>query len=130
MLIVLVGSIMAIATLCVASGVWAVMEATKGLKVGALPAVLTGLPGASLLAFLASRIMRWFKKPRKDGKDGPSGGWTHKSQALNSRDSYAIPAETATAPVVTDQSTSRPVPEAARLTAAPTISDTAPDIRK
>lgn len=74
MLIVLVGSIMAIATLCVASGVWAVMEAAKGLKVGALPAVLTGLPGASLLAFLASRIMRWFKKPRKDGKDGPSGG--------------------------------------------------------
>jgi hypothetical protein len=74
MLIMLFGSILVIGTTCVAGGVWVVMEATKGLKVGALPAVLTGIPGASFLAFLASRIIRWFKKPGKDGKDGPSGG--------------------------------------------------------
>jgi hypothetical protein len=73
-LIILIGSILVIATLCVAGGVWVVMEATKGLKVGALPAVLTGIPGASLVAILASRIMRWFKKPGKDGKDSPSSG--------------------------------------------------------
>jgi hypothetical protein len=49
---------------------------------------------------------------------------------LNSRDSYAIPAATAVVAVAPDHNASRSVPEAVKLTAAPTINDTIPDIRK
>jgi hypothetical protein len=61
---------------------------------------------------------------------GPLPGERIKSLDLNSPNSYAIPAETAMIPVITVQSTIRPVPEAARLTNAPTITDTVPVIRK
>jgi hypothetical protein len=58
-------------TLFMAGGVWAIVEATKGLKVGALPTLFAAIPGASVLAFLTSRFMRFLKKWGKGG-DGPS----------------------------------------------------------
>jgi hypothetical protein len=70
--IILVGGILVVGTACLICGVWVIAEATRGLKFGALPAVLAG--GASILGFVASRIKRWFKKPPDSGKDGSSGG--------------------------------------------------------
>jgi hypothetical protein len=73
--IILVVSILVAVTACFIGGMWAIAEATRGLKSGALPTALAGgAGGASILGFVVSRITRWFKKPRDNAKDGSSGG--------------------------------------------------------
>jgi hypothetical protein len=59
-------------TICFAAGCWAIFEAAKGFKGFPLRAVLAGIPSASILTLLTSRIVRWIKKIKSGG--GPSSG--------------------------------------------------------
>jgi hypothetical protein len=79
--LIVVAGVLIISTACFAGGVLAIAEAFKGLKGVPLPAVLAGVPGASILAYLANRLRRWivktkrwFTKPTNGDRDGLSGG--------------------------------------------------------
>lgn len=77
--LIVAGGILIIVTVCFAGGIWAILEASRGSKGIPLSAVLAGVPGASMLAFLASRVKRWIVKLKRGLRKPPSGARTGSS---------------------------------------------------
>jgi hypothetical protein len=74
-LLIVAGGMLVILTVCFAGGIWAIVEASRGSKsIPLLPAVLAGLPSASFLVFLTSRVKRWIVKIKRWLKKSANGG--------------------------------------------------------
>jgi hypothetical protein len=77
MFLIITGGLLIILAACYGVVIW-VMGASKGPNGIPIPAVIAGLPGAPLLAFLTSRVVRWIKRrlrtPTNDGRSDSSGG--------------------------------------------------------
>jgi hypothetical protein len=80
MFLIIASSLLIILTACCGVVIW-VMGASKGSNSIPIPAVIAGLPGASLLAFLTSRAVRWIRRikrrlrtPTNGSRPDSSGG--------------------------------------------------------
>ena len=78
--LIIAGGLLIILAACCGDVIW-VMEASKGSSGIPIPAVIAGLPGASILALLTSWVVRWirrikrrFRTPANGGRPDSSGG--------------------------------------------------------
>jgi hypothetical protein len=67
--LIIAGGLLIILAACCGVVIW-VMGASKGFNGIPIPAVIAGLPGASLLAFLTSRVVRWIKRRLRTSANG------------------------------------------------------------
>lgn len=78
--LIIAGGLLIILAACCGDVIW-VMEASKGSGGIPIPAVIAGLPGASILALLTSWVVRWIRRikrrlrtPANGGRPDSSGG--------------------------------------------------------